>query len=273
VRPLLQVENLEVVFPGPGQGTPVLDGLDLALHPREILGLVGESGCGKSVLARTLLRLEAPARIVAGSIRLAGVELTGRSRRQMRSIRGRWITLAIQNPDGAMDPLYPMARQFREVYAPAPGTFTWKKEKTAWQEHLFRRLREVGIGSPEERCRQYPHQWSRGMLQRAQLVMVFAARPRVVILDEITSALDSTVILQILGLIRRLRRQYGSAIILITHDLAVAGEICDRIAVMCRGRIVEQGPAPEVLARPKHPYTGMLVDGCRPGTDPAAGMA
>ena len=257
MKPILRVRRLNVAFPGRNREQVVLHDIDLCLHEQKILGLVGESGCGKSVLARTLLRLEAPARIISGSISLAGQELTTKSRRQMRQIQGRMITLALQDPASAMDPLFTMGSQLREV--PAAGVTREKTTGAAQNARIYRELEEVGIGSPVSRCRQYPHQWSRGMLQRAQLVMAFSPGPRVVVLDEITSALDSTITLQILQQIRRLQARGRSAVILITHDLAVALEICDQVAVMHRGRIVESGPAEELLTRPGHPYTRMFV--------------
>ena len=251
---LLTVRNLSAEFPGQAG---VLDNISFSLHHGELLGIIGESGSGKSVLARTLLRLEAPARITAGSILLDGQYLTQKSLKEMRAIRGRQIALAVQDPRSAMDPVFRMESQLLEVMQAAAG----RQNKSVQREEIYRRLSEVGISLPRERCRQYPHQWSRGMLQRAQLVMLFSTDARVLILDEVTSALDPTVTLQILDLIRRLQQERNAGIILITHDTAVVRDLCDRAAVMHQGRMVESGPVAAVLNRPSHPYTQELVAG------------
>ena len=250
---LLAVRNLSADFPG---RTDVLDRISFSLHKGEVLGIIGESGSGKSVLARTLLRLEAPARITAGSILLDGQDVAGKSQREMRAIRGRKIALAVQDPRSAMDPVFRMESQLLEVMQAAGAG---RQKKSMQQDEIYGRLSEVGITAPRERCRQYPHQWSRGMLQRAQLVMLFSTNAQVLILDEVTSALDPTVTLEILDLIRRLQQERKAGIILITHETAVVRELCDRAAVMQQGRMVESGPVTEVLASPTHPYTQELV--------------
>jgi peptide/nickel transport system ATP-binding protein len=249
---LLTVRNLSAEFPNQAS---VLDNISFSLHQGEVLGIIGESGSGKSVLARTLLRLEAPAQITAGSILFDGQDIAEKSQREMRAIRGRKIALAVQDPRSAMDPVFRMESQLREVMDAAAG----RQKKSMQREEIYRRLSEVGISAPRERCRQYPHQWSRGMLQRAQLVMLFSTTAQVLILDEVTSALDPTVTLEILDLIRRLQQERKAGIILITHDTAVIRELCDRAAVMQQGRMVESGSVTEVLARPTHPYTQELV--------------
>lgn len=249
---LLTVSNLSAEFPSQAA---VLNNISFSLQQGEVLGIIGESGSGKSVLARTLVRLEAPARITAGSILLDGQDLAAKSRKEMRTIRGRKIALAVQDPRSAMDPVFRMESQLKEVMQAAAG----RQKKSVQREEIYRRLSEVGISAPRERCRQYPHQWSLGMLQRAQLVMLFFTNARVLILDEVTSALDPTVTLEILDLIRRLQQERKAGIILITHDTAVVRELCDRAAVMQQGRMVESGPVAEVLGRPTHPYTQELV--------------
>jgi ABC-type dipeptide/oligopeptide/nickel transport system ATPase component len=231
--------------------------IGLDLNRGEILGLVGESGSGKSLLARSLMRLEAPARIVEGSILLNGRELVSSTQKEMAALRGKTITLVLQNPEGAMDPLFTMGYQFKEVLA-ARTAATPKPGKRGFAE-VEKLLADVGVADPRRRCRQYPHEWSRGMLQRGQLVMGVLTAPEVMILDEITSALDPTVCLQILDAVRRLKAASGAAILLITHDLFLASEICDRVAVMQGGEIVEAGRVEEIFDRPAHPYTRALV--------------
>ena len=260
-EPVLQVRNLVVEFPMGTQETTILRSIDLTLRRGEILGLVGESGCGKSLLARTLIRLEAPARIVSGSILLEGRELTASTQKEMLPLRGKKITLVLQNPEGAMDPLFTMGYQLREVLlsqVAAPS----ERGRMGFTT-IEKLLGTVGIAAPRERCRQYPHEWSRGMLQRGQLVMAFLTTPAVMILDEITSALDPTVCLQILDAVSRLKAASSTAILLITHDLFLASEICDRVAVMQAGRIVETGTVQEIFGRPVHPYTRALVSSAR----------
>ena len=258
--PILEVKNLAVDFPGVTTDSRIISGMSMSLKRGEILGLVGESGCGKSVFARTLVRLEYPGRIMSGSITLDGMELTTQDQKGMGAFRGRRISLVMQNPESSMDPVFTMGRQFREVLSIKPDSEDSGLKKGAGKnQKIHEFLQEVGITSPEERCRQYPHQWSRGMLQRAQLQMAFSTMPDVVIMDEITSALDTTITAQILQLISRLRNRNKTGIIFITHDISVALEICDRIAVMQKGNIVESGTASEIVFRPSHPYTKRLV--------------
>ncbi|MBL0715410.1 MAG: ABC transporter ATP-binding protein, partial [Desulfosarcina sp.] len=236
-------------------------GIDLTLRRGEILGLVGESGSGKSLFARSLLRLESPAAVRAGSILLDGRELTVKTQKQMRALRGKKIALVLQNPESAMDPVFTMGYQFREVLLSQEKS-TSRGRKAGFSK-IERFLDAVGIASARKRCRQYPHEWSRGMLQRGKLAMVFSTRPAVAILDEITSALDPTVCLQVLDAIRRLKEKSGTAIMLISHDLFLAAEICDRVAVMKAGRIVETGTVREIFDGPVHPYTRALVSSAR----------
>jgi ABC-type dipeptide/oligopeptide/nickel transport system ATPase component len=256
---ILRVHDLTVDFPSKTQTVNVLKGIDLSLKRGEILGLVGESGCGKSLFARCLLRLESPAVIRRGTLLLDGMSLTDRTPKQMQAIRGRKITMAFQNPESALDPVFTMGYQLREVLPRRGGGR--RRQRSAVDTQIEELLGRVGIASPRQRCRQYPHEWSRGMLQRGQLAMAFLTGPEVLILDEITSALDPTVCLQVLDVVRRLRKKHGTAIILITHDLRLASQICDRVAVMQAGRIVETGEVGDIFQRPVHPYTRLLVAG------------
>jgi ABC-type dipeptide/oligopeptide/nickel transport system ATPase component len=259
---ILSVQNLTVKIPNGAHTVDVLRGVDLSLGRGEILGLVGESGAGKSMLARTLVRLEAPAMLTAGKILLEDRNLARMKEKEIYGLRGGKISMVPQNPMAAMDPLFSLKSHFREVFAArmnGNGGNGNGRSQRPFLEKTVSFLKTVGIASPLERCRQYPHQWSRGMLQRGQLVMAFLSSPSVLILDEVTSALDPTVSLQILDAVVKLREEHGTAILLITHDLFIAAEICDRLAVIQSGRIVETGPVRELLDRPTHPYTRSLV--------------
>ena len=250
---LLVVKDLKAAFPGDPDMSRVLRGISLSLNPGEILGIVGESGSGKTIFSKCLIRLESPAKIISGSIFFDDQELTAKTEKELRLIRGKRIALVMQNPKAAMDPVFTMGSQFDEVIS--LNKFSKKKKK----EIIYNLLKNVGIASPKERCRQYPHEWSRGMLQRAQLVMAFSASPELLILDEVTSALDPTICLQILDLIVRFKHEHHAGIILITHDLSIASKICDRLAVMHQGLIIEFGTVSEIFDNPVHPYTKLLV--------------
>jgi ABC-type glutathione transport system ATPase component len=204
----LAVKNLTVRIPGASGSVEVLKGVEMELGQGEIVGLVGESGAGKSVLARTLVRLEAPASVSSGEILLNGEDLVRMKQKEVAGLRGKMIAMVPQNPMSAMDPLFSMKAQFREVFRARMnknGNNGHGRQKNLFLEKTESFLRTVGIASPRERFRQYPHQWSRGMLQRGQLVMAFLSRPSVLVLDEVTSALDPTVCLQILDAVARLR--------------------------------------------------------------------
>ncbi len=266
LKPILNVKDLVVDFPGKKYDSRIISGLNLFLNRGETLGIVGQSGSGKSVFARTLVRLESPGKIISGSIILDDHELANGDRHKINGFRGRKISLVLQDPGSSMDPVFTMGRQFRELLSIHSNSDEIPKNGAAQNKKIFELLQDVSIASPEERCRQYPHQWSRGMLQRAQLQMAFSTRPEVVIMDEITSALDPTITMQVLRLVSDYKKQQGTSIIFITHDLSVAMEICDRIAVMQKGRIVETGKASEIIDNPSHPYTRQLISGIFPKT-------
>ncbi len=260
INQILNVRDLVVDFPGGKNDSRIISGLSLFLNRGEVLGIVGESGSGKSVLARTLVRLESPGKIMEGSIVLLGRELTKLSQKSLKEFRGNRISLIMQNPKGSMDPVFTVGRQFRETLSIRTDSSKRTSTKGASQNRkMYQLLQDVGIASPRERCRQYPHQWSLGMLQRAQLQMAFSTLPEVVIMDEVTSAIDPTVTLQIIRLVSDFKKQHRAGIIFITHDLSVAMEICDRIAVMQKGRIIETGEVKEIIDKPLHPYTRQLV--------------
>ncbi len=249
----LVVKNLKANFPESPNAPRILRGINLSLNRGEILGIVGESGSGKTVFSKCLIRLESPAKIVSGSIFFNNQELTAKTEKELRMIRGKKIALVMQNPKAAMDPVFTMGSQFDEIIS------LNKLPKKKKREIIYNHLKNAGIASPKERCRQYPHEWSRGMLQRAQLVMAFSASPELLILDEVTSALDPTICLQILDLIVRFKHEHHAGIILITHDLSIASKICDRVAVLHQGLIVETGTVKKIFDKPVHPYTKLLV--------------
>nr|WP_321398794.1 ABC transporter ATP-binding protein [uncultured Desulfobacter sp.] len=232
----------------------MLKDINFTLGRGEIHGLVGESGCGKSLFARTLVRLEAPARIVSGTIFLDNTRVSGLWPRAFAPFRGKKISLVLQDPASAMDPVFTMASQFKDALSILP-----KSEQS--MARVYQLLNEVGIPSPEQRCRQYPHEWSRGMLQRGQLVMTLLGNPGIMILDEVTSALDPTIALQILELISRLRQIRNTAFILITHDLAMAAHICDTISVLHQGSIIETNDVKALFNHPRHAYTKEFISG------------
>ncbi len=255
-EPLLAVENLSISFQTDSGSVSVVSDVGFTLRAGRTLGLVGESGCGKSVTAQTLMRLlpTPPALIDAGRILFAGEDLVAASERRLRALRGDRLAMVFQEPMTSLNPTFTVGSQISEALILHRG-LSWPEAR----ETAIAGLREVGIGSPEARFDQYPHQLSGGLRQRVMIAMALACRPALLIADEPTTALDVTVQAQILELLGRLQRELGLSILLITHDLGVVAELCDDIAVMYAGRIVEKGPADDVLGRPRHPYTAGLL--------------
>ncbi|MFO0992881.1 MAG: ABC transporter ATP-binding protein [Hyphomicrobiales bacterium] len=253
---LLSVEGLSISFQTDEGAVRVVSDVSFALRPGQTLGLVGESGCGKSVTAQTLMRLlpMPPARIDQGHVFFEGEDLVGASERRLRSLRGDRLAMIFQEPMTSLNPTFTVGAQISEALMLHRGL-----SRAEARERAIAGLAEVGIGSPAERFDQYPHQLSGGLRQRVMIAMALACRPALLIADEPTTALDVTVQAQILALLDRLQRELGLCILLITHDLGVVAEICDDIAVMYAGRIVESGSAAEVLTRPRHPYTSGLL--------------
>lgn len=255
--PLLKVERLRSWLKTERGVVRAVDGVDLELRGGETLGLVGESGSGKSVLARSLLGLNPKAIEMRpeGRVLYRGEDLRAMPEREMRRWRGRELAMIFQDPMTSLNPVMTVGRQIGQVLRHQLGSSRAQAAKGA-----IELLQEVGIPSPEERAGQYPHQLSGGMRQRVMIAMAVACRPRLLLADEPTTALDVTVQAQILRLLRKMQSERDMALILITHDLGVVAEVADSIAVMYAGHIVEYGPAREVLANPRMPYTRGLLD-------------
>jgi peptide/nickel transport system ATP-binding protein len=254
--PLLEIENLKVIFHGDrGSVTHAVDGLDLTIHRGQTLGLVGESGCGKTVTALSVMGLLPKASAeVSGRIRFDGAELLSLSDRAMRNLRGDRLAMIFQEPMTSLNPSYSIGEQIAESLVRHRGL----SRGEAWARTI-ELLRLVKIPSPEQRVDDYPHRLSGGMRQRAMIALALACDPELLIADEPTTALDVTIQAQILELMRDLKASTGIAIILITHDLGVVAEICDHVAVMYAGEIVEYAPVGALFAAPQHPYTiGLL---------------
>ena len=254
--PLLEIENLKVIFHGDrGSATHAVDGLDLMIKRGHTLGLVGESGCGKTVTALSVMGLLPKASAeVSGRIRFDGAELLSLSDREMRNLRGDRLAMIFQEPMTSLNPSYSIGEQIAESLVHHRGL-----SRGAARARTIDLLRLVKIPSPEQRVDDYPHRLSGGMRQRAMIALALACDPELLIADEPTTALDVTIQAQILALMRDLRASTGVAIILITHHLGVVAEICDHVAVMYAGEIVEYASVDALFATPQHPYTiGLL---------------
>jgi oligopeptide/dipeptide ABC transporter ATP-binding protein len=255
VAPILEVSGLAADFPSPAGPVRVLDGVTFGVEDGEILGLVGESGSGKTLTALSVLGLLPPtARVVGGEIRFRGSDLLRLDRRQMNGIRGEQISMIFQNPRSSLNPLFRVEKTLGQVL----GTHRHLHGDEARRVELDL-LADVGLPDPARVLQRYPHELSGGMCQRVMIAYALASSPRLLIADEPTTALDVTVQLQIIELLARLRREHGLSLVLITHSLSVVAELCDRVAVMYLGRIVEEAPVLELFDRPRHPYTlGLL---------------
>jgi len=254
---VLEVDNLQTFFYTRGGLVKAVDGVSFSLGRGATLAIVGESGCGKSVTALSLMRLisDPPGRIVGGAIRLDGVDLMGLDEATMRTIRGNQISMVFQEPMTSLNPVMTIGRQIGEALV-----LHQDMSQKAATNRAIEMLHLVGIPEPKQRVKEYPHQLSGGMRQRAMIAMALACNPKVLIADEPTSALDVTIQAQILDLIRKLQRELGTAVILITHDLGVVAETAERVIVMYAGRKVEEATVGELFARPLHPYTRGLMN-------------
>ena len=253
--PLLAVEGLRVEFPTRHGTLVAVHDLSFDIAPGEVLGVVGESGAGKSITGAAIIGLiDPPGRIAAGEIRLAGRRIDNLPYAQMRRVRGREIGAVFQDPLTSLNPLYTVGRQLIETIR----THLDMNETDA-RGRAIGLLEEVGIPAAERRIDHYPHQFSGGMRQRVVIALALAAKPKLIVADEPTTALDVSIQAQIIELLKRLCREHGTAVMLITHDMGVIAETADRVAVMYAGRIVEIGPVADVIHRPQHPYTVGLM--------------
>jgi peptide/nickel transport system ATP-binding protein len=253
--PLLEVKHLRVEFPTRRGTLLALDDVSFDIAPGEILGVVGESGAGKSLTGAAIIGLlEPPGRIASGEIRLNGNRIDNLPPAQMRRVRGRQIGAIFQDPLTSLNPLYTVGRQLVEtIQTHLPLNAAQARERA------IDLLRQTGIPAPEARIDQYPHQFSGGMRQRVVIALALAAEPRLIVADEPTTALDVSIQAQIISLLQRLAREHGASVMLVTHDMGVIAETCDRVVVMYAGRIVEVGPVQQVIHHPAHPYTRGLM--------------
>jgi peptide/nickel transport system ATP-binding protein len=251
---VLGIQDLTVEYRTDRSQRLALDDVSLAVGPSEILGVVGESGCGKSTLGMTILRLlPSNGRVVSGTISLAGQDLGALSNEQMRSVRGREIAVIFQDPATSLNPRLTVGAQLLQVQRAHGGG-----SGRDFRQAALERLSEVGLPNPQRAFDRYPHEFSGGMRQRVMIAMALLFEPKVIIADEATSALDVTLEAQILELLLRLRETHGTAMLFISHDLGVVSQLCDRVAVMYAGRVVEEIAGPAVLSEPRHPYTQAL---------------
>jgi oligopeptide/dipeptide ABC transporter ATP-binding protein len=264
VENILEIKGLKTQFFTEDGIVRAVDGIDLVVKRGEVLGLVGESGCGKSVTSLSVMRLiSPPGRVVEGQVILSGEDLLKLPESRMQEIRGNRISMIFQQPQSCLNPVFRVGEQITEVLMIHQDT-----GKDVAQQRAVELLSMVGIPEPEARAQSFPHELSGGMAQRVMIAMALACVPELLIADEPTTALDVTIQAQILDLMRNLGSQMEMSIILITHDLGVVAEMCDRVDVMYAGRIVEEADVVELFQEPKHPYTQALI-----GSTPVLGEA
>jgi len=255
VPPLLEVRNLRVEFPTRRGTLVALDDISFSIAPGEILGVVGESGAGKSLTGSAIIGLlDPPGRVAAGEILFQGRRIDNLPYEEMRRVRGRHIGAIFQDPLTSLNPLYTIGRQLVETIQTHLNVSNDEARKRA-----VRLLQETGISAAAARIDQFPHQFSGGMRQRVVIALALAAEPQLIVADEPTTALDVSIQAQIISLLKGLCKQHGAAVMLVTHDMGVIAETCDRVAVMYAGRIAEIGPVHDVIHSPAHPYTVGLM--------------
>jgi peptide/nickel transport system ATP-binding protein len=254
-QPLLEVQHLRVEFPTRRGTLLALDDVSFTIAPGEILGVVGESGAGKSLTGAAIIGLlEPPGRVAGGQILLDGQRIDNLPADAMRKIRGKRIGAIFQDPLTSLNPLYTVGRQLVETIQVHQGL-----DAVAARQRAVALLQSTGIPAAEQRIDQYPHQFSGGMRQRVVIALALAAQPALIVADEPTTALDVSIQAQIIALLKTLTKEQGAAVMLVTHDMGVIAEACDRVAVMYAGRVVEIGPVADVIHRPAHPYTVGLM--------------
>jgi peptide/nickel transport system ATP-binding protein len=252
---LLEISDLTVHFQNDQGAIEAVDHINLTIRRGEVVGLVGESGSGKSVTSFAILRLiRPPGRVESGSVRFDGVDLSSLTEEEMRRMRGAKIAMVSQSPRTALNPVITVGKQISRLLMLHGGLSAREAEK-----RMLEMLRLVRIPAPEKRAKQYPHQLSGGMCQRVMIAMALATSPQLLLADEPTTGLDVSIAAKILDLLRELSAKTGAAIMLVTHDLGVVAEICDRVAVMHAGQVVECAPVRELFHNPAHPYTRALV--------------
>ena len=254
-KPLLEVDRLRVEFPTRHGNLVALDDVSFNIAPGEILGVVGESGAGKSLTGAAIIGLlDPPGRVAGGEIRFDGRRIENLAYEEMRKVRGRHIGAIFQDPLTSLNPLYTIGQQLTEtirVHLPV--------SQSDARRRAIKLLEETGIQAAEQRIDQYPHQFSGGMRQRVVIALALAAEPKLIVADEPTTALDVSIQAQIIALLKRLCKDHGAAVMLITHDMGVIAETCDRVAVMYAGRVAEIGPVRDVIHASAHPYTAGLM--------------
>jgi len=261
-EPMIRLRDLSVTFSGGRKPVHAVNGVSLDVKRGEVVALIGESGSGKSVTLRSLLRLHPERRTsIGGTVQVAGRDLLAMSARELADFRGKVASMIFQEPLLALDPVYTVGAQITESIRRHEGISASEANQRALA--LFER---VSIPSPERRLAAYPHEMSGGMRQRAMIALALACRPQLLLADEPTTALDATVQIQILLLLRELQRDLGLSVIFVTHDIGAAVEVADRIAVMYAGRVVEEGTARELIRNPRHPYTLALLKSRTSGT-------
>ncbi|GLK80536.1 ABC transporter ATP-binding protein [Methylopila turkensis] len=266
---MVDVQGLTVDFKGPKGPIRAVDGVDLDLRRGETVALLGESGSGKSVTLRSLMRLHPSSAKIGGKVEVDGRDVLKMGSRELAGLRGPVVSMIFQDPGLAFDPVYRIGDQIVEAVRRHEKLSKAEARKRALE--LFERVR---IPSPDKRLDNYPHEMSGGMRQRAMIALALVCRPKVLLADEPTTALDATVQIQVLLLLRELQRELGLAVVFVTHDIGVAVEVADRIAVMYAGRIVEMGPCRDVIRDPRHPYTqGLLLSRASHAPTPGARLA
>jgi len=279
-RRLLEVTDLQTHFETADGTVHAVKGASFTVEQGEIVGIVGESGSGKSVTALSCIRLEEPGEIVSGSIRFRGTDVTTADERRLRRMRGQGMAMVFQDPTTTLNPVFRVSEQIAEALKvhEDPDSqrlldylhvrpFSNRSDWTDKRRRAVDLMDEVGIPNPEERVDAYPHEFSGGMRQRAMLAIALAREPGLLIADEPTTALDVTIQAQLLERIRQLNQNFGMAVLLITHDLGVVAEVCDRVIVLYDGEVMERGSVDRMLVDPRHPYTRGLLE-CLPQTTP-----